>query len=282
MVVGTGIGGIGMISDGILTLANRGTGPRLAVPAAAHDPGRRLGHGRHPVRHPRAEPGRGQRLRDRRPRHRRGDGGDRARPGGPDAGRRHRGGDRAASRSPASARCRPSARPIDPDTGDYDPDDRSRARSTQRATASSCPRDRRCWCSRSSSTRGRGARRRSPRWSATAPSPTRSTWRRRPRRGEGNQRAMRAALERAGIGPEAVDYINAHGTSTPLNDRYESVAIEAVFGDHAERAGGQLHQEHDRPHDGCRRRVRGVRLRQGRRRPAASRRRSTCATPIPS
>ena len=45
-------------------------------------------------------------------------------------------------------------------------------------------------------------------------------------RGEGNQRSMRAALERAGIGPEAVDYINAHGTSTPLNDRYESNAIE--------------------------------------------------------
>jgi 3-oxoacyl-[acyl-carrier-protein] synthase II len=52
-------------------------------------------------------------------------------------------------------------------------------------------------------------------------------------RGEGNQRAMRAALARAGIGPEEVDYINAHGTSTPLNDRYESIAIEEVFGPHA-------------------------------------------------
>jgi len=52
-------------------------------------------------------------------------------------------------------------------------------------------------------------------------------------RGEGSQRSMRAALERAGIGPEAVDYINAHGTSTPLNDRYESAAIETVFGEHA-------------------------------------------------
>jgi 3-oxoacyl-[acyl-carrier-protein] synthase II len=54
-------------------------------------------------------------------------------------------------------------------------------------------------------------------------------------KGEGSQRSMKAALERAGIGPEAVDYINAHGTSTPLNDRYESAAIEAVFGEHAKK-----------------------------------------------
>ena len=54
-------------------------------------------------------------------------------------------------------------------------------------------------------------------------------------RGEGNQRAMRAALARAGIGPDGVDYINAHGTSTPLNDRYETVAIREVFGEHADR-----------------------------------------------
>jgi len=52
-------------------------------------------------------------------------------------------------------------------------------------------------------------------------------------RGEGNQRAMRAALGRAAIGPAEVGYINAHGTSTPLNDKYESVAIESVFGEHA-------------------------------------------------
>jgi 3-oxoacyl-[acyl-carrier-protein] synthase II len=54
-------------------------------------------------------------------------------------------------------------------------------------------------------------------------------------RGEGNQRAMRMALARAGIGPEQVDYINAHGTSTPLNDRYETMAIRDVFGEHADR-----------------------------------------------
>ncbi|MEO6579208.1 MAG: beta-ketoacyl-ACP synthase II [Candidatus Limnocylindria bacterium] len=53
--------------------------------------------------------------------------------------------------------------------------------------------------------------------------------------GEGNQRAMRAALARAGIQANEVDYINAHGTSTPLNDRYETAAIRAVFGEHADR-----------------------------------------------
>ncbi len=53
-------------------------------------------------------------------------------------------------------------------------------------------------------------------------------------RGEGNQRAMRAALARARIGPEAVEYINPHGTGTVLNDRYETMAIRAVFGDHAD------------------------------------------------
>jgi 3-oxoacyl-[acyl-carrier-protein] synthase II len=53
--------------------------------------------------------------------------------------------------------------------------------------------------------------------------------------GEGNQRAMRAALARAGMDPSEVDYINPHGTSTPLNDRYETMAIRGVFGEHADR-----------------------------------------------
>jgi 3-oxoacyl-[acyl-carrier-protein] synthase II len=53
-------------------------------------------------------------------------------------------------------------------------------------------------------------------------------------RGEGNARAMRSALRRAGMEPDRVDYINAHGTSTPLNDRYETLAIRDVFGDHAD------------------------------------------------
>ncbi|WP_339228787.1 beta-ketoacyl-ACP synthase II [Oceanobacillus sp. FSL K6-2867] len=51
--------------------------------------------------------------------------------------------------------------------------------------------------------------------------------------GEGAARAMELALKDAGIAPEEVDYLNAHGTSTNLNDKYETAAIKSVFGDHA-------------------------------------------------
>jgi 3-oxoacyl-[acyl-carrier-protein] synthase II len=57
----------------------------------------------------------------------------------------------------------------------------------------------------------------------TAPSPG----------GEGAQRCMRMALAGAGIAPDEVTYINAHGTSTKFNDATETAAVKAVFGDHA-------------------------------------------------
>ena len=59
----------------------------------------------------------------------------------------------------------------------------------------------------------------------TAPSPD----------GDGAVRCMRMAIKDAGLKPEDVNYINAHGTSTPLNDLTETVAIKAVFGNHAKK-----------------------------------------------
>jgi 3-oxoacyl-[acyl-carrier-protein] synthase II len=53
--------------------------------------------------------------------------------------------------------------------------------------------------------------------------------------GDGSARAMSAALRDAGLDPGDVGYINAHGTSTPYNDRFETLAIKRVFGEHARR-----------------------------------------------
>ncbi|ASS93563.1 beta-ketoacyl-ACP synthase II [Peribacillus frigoritolerans] len=51
--------------------------------------------------------------------------------------------------------------------------------------------------------------------------------------GEGGARAMKIAIEDAGLNPEDIQYVNAHGTSTPYNDKYETMAVKEVFGDHA-------------------------------------------------
>ena len=55
--------------------------------------------------------------------------------------------------------------------------------------------------------------------------------------GDGPARVMRIALEDAGINPDEVDYINAHGTSTPAGDRIETMAVKMVFGEHAKKLG---------------------------------------------
>lgn len=51
--------------------------------------------------------------------------------------------------------------------------------------------------------------------------------------GEGGARAMKMALKDAGLKPEEIDYINAHGTSTEYNDKFETAAVKEVFGEHA-------------------------------------------------
>ena len=53
--------------------------------------------------------------------------------------------------------------------------------------------------------------------------------------GEGAAEAMKIAIDQAGIDREEVAYINAHGTSTPLNDKFETIAVKKAFGDHAEK-----------------------------------------------
>src|SRR5690606_4743887 len=52
--------------------------------------------------------------------------------------------------------------------------------------------------------------------------------------GDGPIQAIRQALADAGIGPEAIDYVNAHGTSTQMNDRSECAALKTVFADRIE------------------------------------------------
>jgi 3-oxoacyl-[acyl-carrier-protein] synthase II len=51
--------------------------------------------------------------------------------------------------------------------------------------------------------------------------------------GEGGARAMKMALKDAGLNPDDIGYINAHGTSTDYNDKFETMAIKSVFGEHA-------------------------------------------------
>ncbi|MEK7262543.1 MAG: beta-ketoacyl-ACP synthase II, partial [Pseudomonadota bacterium] len=56
-----------------------------------------------------------------------------------------------------------------------------------------------------------------------------------PEDGEGAARCMRSALRNAGLNADQVQYINAHGTSTPLGDRAETMAVKGAFGGHAKK-----------------------------------------------
>ncbi len=77
--------------------------------------------------------------------------------------------------------------------------------------------------------------------------------------GDGAARAITLALADADVGPGEIDYVNAHGTSTPLNDRSETQALKAALGEDAMTIPGLLDEVGDRAPAGGRRRRRGDR-----------------------
>ena len=101
-------------------------------------------------------------------------------------------------------------------------------------------------CSRSSSTPAAAVRRSWPRCSASGCRPTPSTSRRRSEDGDGAIRVMRAALDDAGLRPDQVDYINAHGTSTPAGDLVEVTRGQGGVRRPRARGDGVVHQVDDR------------------------------------
>jgi beta-ketoacyl-acyl-carrier-protein synthase II len=232
MVVGTGIGGIGMISDGVKTLLERGPGrvspfllphmipdaasgmvaiqygirgPNMAVVSACATGGHAIGEAMEAIVRGQADIMLGA-------------------------------GTEAVIVPLAFAgfqQMRALASPIDPDTGAYDPTVASRPFDATRNGFVVAEGSAVLVLEELSHARARGATpiaeligygSAADAYHMAAPAD----------RGEGNQRAMRAALARAGIGPHEVDYINPHGTGTPIGDKWETVAIREVFGEHAD------------------------------------------------
>ena len=247
---------------GVQDALREGPRPRLALPRADVHPGHGLGPGLDPVR--RARPELQHRLRLRLGRRcasgtaleaiRRGD-----------AVAMLAGGAEAAITRMGIASFAARARGLD--EAQRRPRARLAARSTSSATASCSPRARPRSSSRSSSSRRRAARtilaefvsygQSADAFHVTQPSEN----------GEGAARAMNVALRKAGIAASDIDYINAHGTSTPLNDKFETMSIKRVFGECARRHPYLLDEVDGRPH------ARRCRRHRGGRRPS-----SRCAT----
>ena len=97
---------------------------------------------------------------------------------------------------------------------------------------------------------------------------------------EGPSEAMRCALEDAELAPSDIEYLNAHGTATTINDANETHAIKAVFGNHAKKLADLVDQVDARASARRRRRHRGGGLHQGHRARAGCRRPSGSTSPI--
>ncbi len=100
--------------------------------------------------------------------------------------------------------------------------------------------------------------------------------------GEGAVRCMKMALRNAGLNPEDIDYINAHGTSTPQGDVCETQAIKTVFGEYAPGVRPGLRAEHRAPDEDQRHREQLVRLRRTQRLPGGQEIHRLIACPMAS